>query len=109
MQNVSELLRCVPYIIDEKSKIQQFLNCFPFMFKEQIEYDNPKMLEEAMRKETSVTTKTKIEGKLYQLGSVKRKITLIQERNIINSTKTQGITIRGIKEITKKNLSHKIL
>ena len=25
--------------------------CFPLMFKEQIEYENPKTLEEAMRKE----------------------------------------------------------
>ena len=45
------LLRYVPYIIDEKPKIQRFISFFPLMFKEQIEYDNPKTLEEAMRKE----------------------------------------------------------
>ena len=45
------LLRYIPYIIDEKTRIQRFLSCFPTMFKEQIEYDNPKMLEEVMRKE----------------------------------------------------------
>ena len=45
------LLRYVPYIIDDKPKIQWFLSSFPIMFKEQIEYDNPKMLEEGMRKE----------------------------------------------------------
>ena len=45
------LLRYVLYIIDEKPKIQWFLSCFPIMFKEQIEYDYPEMLEEAMRKE----------------------------------------------------------
>ena len=44
------LLRYVPYIIDEKPKVQQFLRCLPLMFKERIEYDNPKTLEEAMRK-----------------------------------------------------------
>ena len=44
------LLHYVPYIIDEKPKIQLFLSCFPIMFKERIEYDNPKTLEEAMRK-----------------------------------------------------------
>ena len=44
------LIRYVPYIIDEKPKIQHFPNCFPLMFKERIEYENPKMLEEAMRK-----------------------------------------------------------
>ena len=38
----------VPYIIDEKTIIQCFLACLPIMFKEWIEYDNPKMLEEEM-------------------------------------------------------------
>jgi len=44
------LLRYVPYLIDEKPKIQRFLNCLPLTFKDRIEYENPKMLEEAMRK-----------------------------------------------------------
>ena len=44
------LLRYVPYIIDEKTKIQCFLSCLPLMSKERIEYDNSKNLEEAMRK-----------------------------------------------------------
>ena len=45
------LLRYVPYIIDKKPKIQWFLSYFPIMFKEWIEYGNPKTLEEAMRME----------------------------------------------------------
>ena len=44
------LLWCVPYIIDEKPKIQKFLSCLPLSFKDIIEYDNPKTLEEAMKK-----------------------------------------------------------
>ena len=44
------LLRCVLYIIDEKPEIQSFLSCFPTSFKDIIEFDNPKTLEEAMRK-----------------------------------------------------------
>ena len=44
------LLRYVPYIIDEKPKIQWFLSCFPTRFKERIEFDNPKTIEEEMRK-----------------------------------------------------------
>ena len=42
------LLRYVPYIIDEKPKVQRFLSCLPFHIKDIIEYDNPKTLEEAM-------------------------------------------------------------
>ena len=44
------LLRYVPYIIDEKPKIQWFLRCLHASFKERIEFDNPKTLDEAMRK-----------------------------------------------------------
>ena len=44
------LLRYIPYIIDENPKIQRFLSCLPLSFKDIIEYDNPKTLEEAMRK-----------------------------------------------------------
>ena len=45
------LLRYGPYIVDEKPKVQQFLSCLPFHIKDRIEYNNPKTLEEAMRKE----------------------------------------------------------
>ena len=44
------LLRYVPYIIDEKPKIQIFLSCFPTTFKDRTDFDNLKTLEEAMRK-----------------------------------------------------------
>ena len=44
------LLRYVPYIVDGKPKVQQFISCLPFHIKDRIEYDNPKTLEEAMRK-----------------------------------------------------------
>ena len=44
------LLRYVPYLVDEKPKVQQFLSCIPYHIKDRIEYDNPKTLEEAMRK-----------------------------------------------------------
>ena len=44
------LLRYVPYIIDENPKIQRFLSCLPTSFKDRIEFDHPKTLEEAMIK-----------------------------------------------------------
>ena len=44
------LLRYVPYIVDEKPKVQRFLSCLPYHIKDIIEYDNLKTLEEAMRK-----------------------------------------------------------
>ena len=44
------LLRYVPYLVDEKPKVQRFLSCLPYHIKDRIEYDNPKTLEEAMWK-----------------------------------------------------------
>ena len=44
------LLRYMPYIVDEKPKVQQFLSCLTYHINDRIEYDNPKTLEEAMRK-----------------------------------------------------------
>ena len=49
--NFVSLLRDVPYIINEKTKIHRFLSCLPLNFKDKIEYDNPKTLEEVMRKD----------------------------------------------------------
>ena len=48
--NFLSMLRYVPYLVDEKSKVQRFLSCLLYHIKYRIEYDNPKTLEEAMRK-----------------------------------------------------------
>ena len=45
------LLRYVPYIVDEKPKVHRFLRYLTYHINDRIEYDNPKTLEEAMRKE----------------------------------------------------------
>src|SRR5713226_9788567 len=48
--NFLSLLIYVPYLVDEKPKVQRFLSCLPYHMKDRIEYDNPKTLEEAMHK-----------------------------------------------------------
>ena len=45
-----ELLRYVPYLKDEKQKIQRFISGLPLYFKCQFEFDEPLSLEEAIRK-----------------------------------------------------------
>ena len=47
---LTNLLRYVPYIREEKAKVQRFLNCFPAVYKEKIEFDNLKNMDEAVRK-----------------------------------------------------------
>jgi len=44
------LLHYVPYIVEEKPNVQRFLSRLPAVYKDIIEYDNPRTLEEAMRK-----------------------------------------------------------
>ena len=45
-----ELLRYEPYLKDEKENIQSFISGFPLSFKDQIEFDEPQSLEEAIKK-----------------------------------------------------------
>ena len=44
-----ELLRYVPYLKDNKKKVQRFSNGLPLTFKDQIEYDEPRSQEEFIR------------------------------------------------------------
>jgi len=40
----------VSYLEDEKAKVERFINGLPLAFKDQIEYDEPWLLEEVIRK-----------------------------------------------------------
>jgi hypothetical protein len=45
-----ELLKYVDFIKDEKVKIQRFLSGLPSFYNEKIQYDNPRTLEEAIKR-----------------------------------------------------------
>ena len=45
-----DLLRFVPYIKEEKVKVQRFLSYLPQAYKDKIEFENPKTLDEVLRK-----------------------------------------------------------
>ena len=45
-----ELLHYVPYIKEEKIKIQRYLSCLSTYFTNKIEFDTPKTLDEALYK-----------------------------------------------------------
>jgi len=40
----------VPYLNDDKKKVQRFISGFPLSFKDRIEYDEPQSFEEFNRK-----------------------------------------------------------
>jgi hypothetical protein len=47
-----DLLRYVPYIKAEKAKAQCFISGLPKEYRNRIEFDEPKTLEDTIRKET---------------------------------------------------------
>lgn len=46
----TSLLRYVPYIREEKAKVQRFVSSLPLYMRERIEFDNPKTMDEVIRK-----------------------------------------------------------
>eukprot|EP00253_Pinus_taeda_P015939 PITA_15939 len=46
----TSLLCYVPYIREEKAKVQRFVSSFPPYMRERIEFDNPKSMDEVIRK-----------------------------------------------------------
>eukprot|EP00253_Pinus_taeda_P012702 PITA_12702 len=46
----TSLLRYVPYIKEEKAKVQRFVSSLPAYIRERIEFDNPRTMDEAIRK-----------------------------------------------------------
>lgn len=46
----TSLLCYIPYIGEEKEKVQRFLSSLPSHMKERIDFDNPKKMDETIRK-----------------------------------------------------------
>jgi hypothetical protein len=68
-----ELLRFVPYIREDKVKIQRFLSCLPQSYRDIIEFDNPKSLSEVFRKAECVMTNTNNGQNFPKLGRIRNK------------------------------------
>ena len=80
------------------------------MFKERIEYDNPKTLEEAMRKENSCWGQNKNKRENVPTWKSKRPNNFDPRKKQNKFHKTHGLTIKDIKVvITTKLLNHIIL
>lgn len=70
-----ELLRYVPSLKEENAKIKRFINGLLIEFKERIEFDEPRSLEEAIRKLNHYYEKSnrKCETKKQWKGNAKNK------------------------------------
>eukprot|EP00253_Pinus_taeda_P030209 PITA_30209 len=58
----TSLLRYVPYIKEEKAKVQRFVSSLPSYIRETIEFDNPRTMDEAIRKERICYQQNKQKG-----------------------------------------------
>eukprot|EP00253_Pinus_taeda_P027395 PITA_27395 len=70
-----ELLRYVPYLKEEKAKVQRFISGLPVAYKDQIDLDEPRSLEEAIQKfkHCYEQSKHKVEPKHGLKGNEKAK------------------------------------
>jgi hypothetical protein len=55
----SKFIKYVDFIKDEKVKIQRFLSGLPSFYNDKIQYDNPRNLEEAIRREKHLYEKSR--------------------------------------------------
>lgn len=55
-------LKYVPYIREEKAKVQRFNNSFPAYMKARLEFDNPKMMDKSIWKGRICNQQMKLKG-----------------------------------------------
>ena len=63
----TSLLRYVPYVREEKAKVQMFLSTFPTHMKERIEFVNPRTMDEEIRKERMCYQQSKEKGEVGKI------------------------------------------
>eukprot|EP00253_Pinus_taeda_P021056 PITA_21056 len=60
----TSLLRYVPYIREEKAKVNRFFSSLPLAMRERIEFDNPKTMDEVIRKARICYQQSKQKGEI---------------------------------------------
>ena len=90
----TSLLRYVPYIREEKAKVQRFISSLPLYIRERIEFDNPRTMDEAIRKARICYQQSKQKG-----GSSNRKWNEKKNNKAVGNNK--GSRSGGIKGSSK--------
>eukprot|EP00253_Pinus_taeda_P002784 PITA_02784 len=96
----TSLLHYVPYIREEKAKVQRFVSSLPSNMRERIEFDNPKTMDEVIRKARICYQQSK------QKGEVPGKIWTDKRNNKLarNNKGNQGGGSKGLAKQNNKNL-----
>ena len=79
-----ELLRYVRYIWDDKVKIQHFLSGLPQPYKDRSEFDEPRTLEEAIRKAKYCYDHNKSKPNIHKALKDKKMRSLTKGRKVSN-------------------------
>jgi hypothetical protein len=87
-----ELLRYVGYIKDEKVKIERFLNGLLAFYKDKIQSDEPKTLEETIEK-GKYLTKAKAKQIFKNLGEKRKRTSKIRRRRDLNLLSSRTVLI----------------
>jgi hypothetical protein len=93
-----ELLRYVPYIRDEKVKMQCFLSGIPQSYQDRIEFDEPKNLEETIQKVKYCYEQAKHKLNSSRPGRKRERINLIRGRKAssLNNIGTKKIILSQV-------------
>ena len=92
----SSLLQHVPYMQEEKAKIQRFISSLPNFMKEKLEFDYPRMMDNAVRKARICyqQMEQKNEGPKGAIGKKMRNLPPNRQPKVINGRNNQQITLR---------------
>jgi len=94
-----ELLTYVPYLTEEKSKIQRFISGLLVAFKDRIEFDETRSLEEAIQKLRHFYEQSKHITETNQIGEVMQRTkangTEREQRLKIKVTRRMSHQLRG--------------
>jgi hypothetical protein len=86
-----ELLRYVPYIKVEKAKVQRFISGLPKDYQNRIEFDEPKTLEDTIRKARYFMSSLGIGWNLVKAGS----------KRIVWDSRKRGLNPQDLKTIKR--------
>jgi len=100
----TSLLRCVPYIREEKAKVQWFVSGLPLFMKERLDFDNPKTMDEVIRKARIYYQQNKPKGDMSKRWADKKGNKFISSHKGNKNNSIKGL----IKGQGKQNMSKPI-
>ena len=90
--NFLNLQRYVPYLKEGKAKVQRFINCLPQFYNDKLEYDNPKTMDEEIRRAKLFSWQSKQRSKKTKSQQAKKKERHEQQKKGFEPSPFRNIT-----------------